>query len=54
MFESGKEDLFMKYRKRNSKSVSVFKIILGMLKETCTFLFAIAMGILDLVKAVLG
>ena len=42
----------MKYRKRNSKSVSVFKIILGMLKETSTFLFAITMGVLDLITAV--
>ena len=37
--------------KRNSKGVNVFKIVLAMLKETCTFLFAFAIGCLNLVEA---
>ena len=39
-------------QKRNSKSFNIFKIVLSMLKETCTFLFAIAIGCLNLVEAI--
>lgn len=41
-----------KHRKRKSKGFNVFKIVLDMLKETCTFLFAIAIGCLNLVETI--
>lgn len=40
-----------KFHKRNSKALNIFKIALNMLKETCTFLFAIAIGIINLLEA---
>ena len=39
-------------RKRNSKGFNIFKIVLTMLKETCTFLFDVAIGCLNLVEAI--
>ena len=41
-----------KFHKHNSKTANVFKIVLNLLKETCTFLFAITIGFLDIVATI--
>ena len=37
--------------KSDSKKLNVFRIVLELHKETCTFLFALAIGCLNLVEA---
>ena len=41
-----------KSNKRNSKGLNIFRIVIELLKETCTFLFALAIGILNIVSAI--
>ena len=44
---------FMAYKSsNNSKKLNVFRIVLELLKETCTFLFAIAIGCLNLIEVI--
>ena len=42
-----------KFHKRDSKGLSILKIALDLLKETCTFLFAITIGIINMVSEII-